>query len=51
MLTIVFVDLPFQVGPAMVCFDDEIVIGDGGQDTCVYIGLLDDGSELQWNEC
>ena len=48
-LTIVFVDLSFQVWPAMVCFDDEFVIGDVCQGTCVYIGLLDDGSELHWN--
>ena len=29
-----------------MCFDDEFVIGQGCEGTCVYVGLLDDGSEV-----
>lgn len=35
-----------KVGPANVCFEDEFVIGEGCSTTCVYSGLLEDGTEV-----
>ena len=35
-----------KVGPVSVCFDNEFLIGRGGNGTTVYVGLHDDGSEV-----
>ena len=34
------------IGIYKVCFEEEFIVGEGSEGTCVYIGLSDDGNEV-----